>query len=82
MIDHASIRFEIIRHHEHNFHLFSEKSTASIAAENCHLLIMQQFFWPDINLRSGGPSSLLFGRREEKNTPDRRLARDHCYRQI
>ena len=45
--DCASILFGIIRHCEHNFHPFPEKSTANItctfagfASQNCHLLIM------------------------------------------
>ena len=51
--------FGIILHNQHNFHLFSEKSSASViytlasfAAQNWHLLIdiMQPFFWPEISV--------------------------------
>ena len=47
--DCARIIFGIIRHYEHTFHRVSEKKallakfalSASFAAQNCHLLIMQ-----------------------------------------
>ena len=49
--------FGMIRHYELIFHVFSEKNSASMictlasfAAQNCHLMIMQPFFPPEISV--------------------------------
>ena len=47
LIDCASVFFAIIRHYEHNFHLFSEKKSAAVIYWSCN-----QVFGPEISVTS------------------------------